>query len=65
MPDADSAYEYDADGNVTFDGYREFTWDAENRLLSVQPRSGLSPPGATEYKVEYAYDYLSRRIERK
>ena len=65
VPDANSAYEYDADGNVTFDGYREFTWDAENRLLSVQPRSGLSPPEATEYKVEYAYDYLSRRIERK
>ena len=65
VPDANSAYEYDADGNVTFDGYREFTWDAENRLLSVQSRSGLSPPGATEYKVEYAYDFLSRRIERK
>ena len=54
---------YDDDGNLTFDGYRDYTWDAENRLLSVQTRSDMVPNGAKEIRVEYVYDYLSRRIQ--
>lgn len=66
----------DGDGAVTFfdiDGFldaisigggglhREYRWDAENRLTAVIP---LAPvPGAQ--RVEYEYDYIGRRAERR
>ncbi|MDF1813620.1 MAG: hypothetical protein P1V20_15580 [Verrucomicrobiales bacterium] len=62
VPVRDATRSHDADGNLTFDGYRDYTWDAENRLLAVQTRANLVPTGANETKVEYEYDYLSRRI---
>jgi hypothetical protein len=36
--------------------------DAEKRLIQVE-RGG--PPGEGDEKVEFAYDYLSRRVEKK
>ncbi len=38
-----------------------FTWDAENRLVRWEPLLFVS--GAK--KVEFAYDYQGRRIEKK
>ena len=35
-----------------------FTWDAENRLIAAE-----SPAGAT--RLEFKYDYMSRRVEKK
>ncbi len=64
MP-ASTTRTHDLDGNLTFDGYHDYTWDAENRLLSVQTRAGLAPRGSPEYRVEYTYDYIGRRIHRK
>jgi RHS repeat-associated protein len=47
---------YDPDGNLTnYNGWT-FAWDAENRLIAAE--------NATR-KVENAYDYMSRRIEKK
>ncbi len=47
---------YNANGNMrTFDGWT-YTWNAENRLFRAEK-------GTT--KVEFAYDYLGRRIEKK
>lgn len=41
--------------------HREYRWDAENRLAAVVP---LAPvPGSQ--RVEYGYDYLGRRVERR
>lgn len=58
---------FDIDGflaAVTIGGggvHREYHWDAENRLTAVVP---LAPvPGSQ--RVEYAYDYLGRRVERR
>lgn len=65
VPEANIFYSYDADGNVTSDGFFAYVWDAENRLLSVETLSGVAPAGVTEVKVEYAYDYFGRRIQRK
>ena len=31
---------YDADGNLTDDGEREYSWDALNRLVSVSDKEG-------------------------
>ena len=45
---------YDADGNMTSYGSLQFTWDAENRLISVSS-NGVPV-------VQNQYDYMSRRI---
>lgn len=65
VPPRDGTRVFDADGNLTFDGYRDWVWDAENRLISVETRETLVPLGAIPHRVEYAYDYLGRRIQRR
>ncbi len=47
-------YTYDAAGNVTNDGVHSYTYDAENRLVSVDG-------GAT---AQYAYDHHNRRYKK-
>jgi RHS repeat-associated protein len=44
---------YDANGNLTGDGTRTFTWDAENRLLTVTIGTKTS---------EFTYDGLDRSV---
>ena len=39
----------------------DLVWDAENRLVSWTPKA----PQAGDQKVTFAYDYLSRRVEKK
>jgi RHS repeat-associated protein len=53
---------FDADGNLTSDGRWTNTWNAENRLVSQTSLSN-SPVGS-KYKVDYAYDYSGRMIQR-
>jgi RHS repeat-associated protein len=55
-------YGYDADGNLTSDGRWTYTWDGENRLVSMQGLSGI-PTGA-KLKLDFVYDYLGRRIQK-
>jgi RHS repeat-associated protein len=62
VPAASLTPTYDADGNLTFDGYQDFTWDAENRLTSIEVRDALVPAGAPKYRIEFSYDYSGRRI---
>ena len=45
---------HDADGNLTRRGTRTFTWDAENRLISIHERGILI--------ARCTYDHRSRRI---
>jgi len=47
-------YTYDAAGNVTNDGAHSYTYDAENRLVSVDG-------GST---AQYGYDHANRRIKK-
>ncbi|MBI3651314.1 MAG: RHS repeat-associated core domain-containing protein [Acidobacteria bacterium] len=47
-------YVYDANGNVTSDGAHSYTYDAENRVVSVDA-------GTT---AQYAYDQQNRRIKK-
>ncbi len=54
---------YDDDGNMTSDGRFAYTWDGENRLIAVETLSAVvAASGAPQVRVEYAYDYMSRRI---
>ncbi|MEW6131237.1 MAG: RHS repeat-associated core domain-containing protein, partial [Acidobacteriota bacterium] len=48
------SYTYDANGNVTNDGSHTYTYDAENRIVSVD--SGTT--------ATYAYDHQNQRIKK-
>ncbi len=47
---------YDAVGNLTADGTRTYSWDAESRLI------GIGYPGQPSKATAFTYDGLSRRI---
>ena len=44
---------YDANGNLTNDGVRSYTYDAENRLIECSTSVSL---------VNYIYDGLGRKV---
>ena len=46
---------FDANGNLLSDGQRNYSWDAENRLV------GISYPGQSGKQTAFNYDGLSRR----
>ncbi len=52
-----TAYTYDDNGNLAFDGRFHYYYDCENRLLDVNDASNARV-------ASYAYDYLGRRISR-
>ena len=63
------SFSYDADGNLTHVGGMgvspvTYTWDAENRLTCVQTGDPNTPANG-DTKVEFRYDYLGRRFEKK
>jgi RHS repeat-associated protein len=53
---------YDLDGNLIRDGLWTNTWDAENRLISMQSRTNV--PAAVRQKLDFTYDYMGRRIQK-
>lgn len=63
VPTAVEAYTYDADGNLTSDGRWFYTWDAENRLTSMQAIASV--PVEAKRRLEFDYDYMGRRIQKK
>jgi len=52
---------YDADGNLTNDNNFAYAWDCENRMILAEP---ISPTNGSS-KVEFQYDYMSRRVSKK
>ncbi len=53
---------YDGDGNLTSDGRWTYTWDAENRLVTMQALSTI--PAAAKLKLDFTYDWQGRRIQK-
>jgi RHS repeat-associated protein len=47
------SYAYDANGNVTADGSRQYSWDFKDRLVAVEDST---------MRAEYVYDYKDRRV---
>ena len=58
-----NTFTHDFDGNLSqITGTRNvvFTYDGENRLLSVQPVT----PVANNKRLEFVYDYQGRRVQK-
>ena len=67
-PLPDELLEYDGnagpprnDGNLTQDGRYDYTYDGENRLSTVTPRTVV----VGSKKVAFAYDYRNRRVQKR
>lgn len=61
-------WQYDDDGNILRDDRWSYTWDAENRLVSMETRTALvggTIPAASARRLDFVYDYSSRRVEKK
>jgi RHS repeat-associated protein len=67
LPEDEEEFAYDADGNLTQDGKWTYTWDAENRLATMETRSDLPMLtwGLDFLKIEFDYDYLGRRVQKR
>jgi RHS repeat-associated protein len=58
-------FTHDADGNLTQDGQWIYTWDANNRLITMETQSVAYTAGAPRQKLEFAYDSQGRRFSKK
>jgi RHS repeat-associated protein len=62
LPQTPETFAYDLDGNLTNDGRWMLTWDAENRLITME--SQTAAPTVSKLKLEFAYDAQGRRIQK-
>jgi len=54
-------FQWDANGNLTNDGWRAYFWNNENRLIAIEKKLGAE----TDYRrVEFVYDGQGRRAEK-
>ncbi len=58
-------FSYDQDGNLTSDGVWDYSWDGENRLISVQTNNTAVTVGVPKSRVEFTYDYADRRVQKR
>jgi len=56
-------FDYDDDGNLIEDGRWLYTWDGENRLVRMESVSTV--PNDLKRRLDFVYDYLSRRVGKK
>ena len=61
VPQSSESFTYDADGNLSTDGRWTFTWDAENRLITLVARTAAGP----QQSIRFEYDTKGRRIGKK
>jgi RHS repeat-associated protein len=64
LPASSETQTYDDDGNLTADGRWSYTWDAENRLVSMETVSGAYSVGVPRQLIQFKYDYLGRRVRK-
>jgi RHS repeat-associated protein len=62
VPKAPEDYTYDVDGNLLSDGRWNYTWDGENRLVSMTSLS--TAPSGSQLQLLFTYDYMGRRIQK-
>ena len=56
---------YDANGNLTADALWSYTYDEENRLITMAETSAAATAGFPDTTITFKYDYLGRRVEKK
>jgi RHS repeat-associated protein len=60
-----TSYQYDAAGNMTYDGMHQYAYDAENRLIQVDGSAGYcSTRSGTPATACYVYDAMGRRVHK-
>ena len=55
-----TAFEYDADGNMTFDGRFRYSWNGENRMIRAE--EAVVPTNRAPTTITYAYEEHGRMI---
>lgn len=63
VPAATETFAFDDDGNLLSDGRWMYTWDAENRPVSMEAHPNA--PAEAKLKLEFLYDAMGRRIQKK
>ncbi|WP_265592901.1 RHS repeat-associated core domain-containing protein [Verrucomicrobium sp. BvORR034] len=61
VPSAVETLSYDLDGNLLGDGRWNYTWDGENRLVSMETTNVAEVAGAPKKRIRYVYDGSHRR----
>jgi len=61
-PTNPQVFQYDANGNLTNDGQRAYSWDDENRLVAIEALASADL-SASRRRSEYVYDAQWRRIK--
>ena len=56
VPPAAEALTHDADGNLTSDGRWSYSWDAENRLVTMETQPALVSAGAPRQRLEFGHE---------
>ena len=65
VPPVQETLTYDLDGNLTGDGRWTYAWDGENRLVGMTTQAVAETAGVPGLKLTFAYDGLSRRVQKK
>lgn len=60
-----TTFNYDDDGNLTDDGIWRYVWNAENRLVQMRTFHNPDTPAVDDLKLEFKYDFMGRRYEKK
>ncbi len=58
-------FTYDLDGNMLSDGLWNYRWDGENRLTRMETTTVAQSVGVPHRILEFRYDYLSRRVQKR
>jgi RHS repeat-associated protein len=61
VPKTPENFYYDQDGNLTNDGRWRYSWDAENRLISLTTNTAAGP----QQSIKFEYDWRGRRIHKQ
>ena len=61
VPKTPEVFTHDLDGNTLADGRWTYTWDAENRLVTLVGHTGLGAP----LRLDFEYDAQGRRIRKR
>ncbi|MEI6674771.1 MAG: RHS repeat-associated core domain-containing protein, partial [Verrucomicrobiota bacterium] len=55
---------HDEDGNLKTDGRWDYSWDAENRITSMQTTIDAAAAGVPRLRLDFVYDSQNRRVSK-